>query len=90
MNRIQGMEASLSCFVLGLVSLVPVLGLPAAIFSIFRFAQGRAAMRNEWNPAEAYLYTGLALAGIGLLANLVLDWIGLLLLGNWLGAGGAF
>ncbi len=65
------MECSLRCFVFGLISLVPVLGVPAALIALYLFTQGHTAAVDEWNPAERYLQGGRFFALTGLLVTLL-------------------
>ena len=54
------------CWVLGLLGLIPVIGIGPAVMAVllFRVVQERTA--GQWNPARAYALGGLIAAGIGL------------------------
>ncbi len=71
MDKIRAMECSLRCFGFGLISLVPLVGVPAALIALYFFMQGHATAANEWNPAESYLQGGRFLALTGLLITLL-------------------
>lgn len=55
MTRIELIHGSVSCFVLGLFSLLPVIGLPFAMVALARGWSIRRRSRGLWNPAERYL-----------------------------------
>ena len=61
-ERIQVIEKSLSIFVCGLLSMIPVIGLIPGIYAIFAGAQLYTRWRKDWNPASAYLLRGMNLA----------------------------
>ena len=74
--RAESIRLSLRAFIGGLIGLVPVLGLPAALYAIVCWACTLRRVKVSWNPGLVYLYVGLAFALIGvclsLLASLVL------------------
>ncbi len=67
MSKIRLIEGSLTCYACGWISLVPVLGLPAAFIALTEFRALREI--KEWNPAQKYLRAGVWLALLGLLVN---------------------
>ncbi len=71
MNRARAIEQSIWCCVLGVVSLLPVLGLPASLVAFGLFRNVRRTLAGRWNPAEKHLAVGFSLAWIGLLISLV-------------------
>ena len=71
MSRIQMLEWSLRCFGLGIIALIPVVGLPAALISIFYFVRVRLRSCEQWNAASPYLLAGIWLSGLGLFLSLV-------------------
>lgn len=71
MNKVRAIEKSLSCFRLGVASLLPLIGVFFAVIAIGRWQQARRAAGGEWNPGARLLRWGLALAGVGLLVSLV-------------------
>ena len=69
-DKIRIIEQSLACFVLGLLSLIPLLGLPFAILAIVRHLNAWSQGEQEWNPAKPYLLWGFGLAWLGGLISL--------------------
>ena len=72
MDRIELIKKSIRCFVLGLLSLLPILGLPMSVRAL---VIGHSVTRRqgwEWNPAQRYLLWGRALAWLGGFISLVL------------------
>lgn len=75
MMKSRMIELSLRCFVLGMVGLVPLLGLPAAIAALVASGRVRAGSQGAWNAARPYLLFGHAMAFLGLLISLsLLTW----------------
>jgi hypothetical protein len=66
-QRMQVLTGSLRCFVLGWLSLVPLLGLPFGAWAVVLFWKTRQRSLGYPNPARVYLGTGLVLAALGLL-----------------------
>lgn len=69
MDLIQAANHSLRCFVFGLLSFIPVLGLAMAVIA---WIHGWTVLRGrgkEWNPAAAYLRWGRALGLVGAFAS---------------------
>ncbi len=78
MDRITAIEDSLRVFVLGIIGLLPLVGIiPATMALIFGLRVG-SKYGNAWNPASAYLRWGAILALLGLLGSglvaIVLIW----------------
>ncbi len=69
-DKVRVIEQSLRCFVFGLLSLIPLLGLPFAILAIVRHLDAWSQADREWNPAKAYLIWGFGLAWLGGLISL--------------------
>ncbi|HMJ88512.1 MAG TPA: hypothetical protein VK530_01780 [Candidatus Acidoferrum sp.] len=55
--------ASLRCFILGLLSVVPVVGIVCALMSIAAYL---GTSTDSWNPARRYARLGVLLAAAGL------------------------
>ena len=72
MNRIELITKSLRCFVLGLLGLIPILGIPASAVSLVQYWQVTRRQGMNWNPASAYLNWGLCFAIAGLLTSFVI------------------
>lgn len=70
-NRIELINRSLRCFVLGLVGLVPLLGIPTSAMALVQYWQVTRRSDGSWNPAERYLNWGLFLGLAGLLLTLI-------------------
>jgi hypothetical protein len=82
-NKVLVIQRSLHCFVLGLISLVPLLGLPLAIRALQLYWQVKADVGQDWNPADVYCLWGGRLAFWGcVLAVLTCFGIAILV---WLG-----
>ena len=75
-ERAALIRLSLWCFVLSLVGLVPVAGVPFAVATIW--AGGRARrIGTDWNPAARYLTAARRIAPLGFLTTalaLVVAW----------------
>jgi hypothetical protein len=71
MNKIEMIQRSNHCLVLGWWSLVPVLGFPFAIGALIDRRRVRKASRGQWNPAATHLRLGAALACLGCAISLV-------------------
>jgi len=65
MDQVQIIERSIHCYHAGWWSLVPIAGLVPAVFAFYQYARVRSDSSRIWNPAGAYLRSGLALALIG-------------------------
>jgi|GEM_PF-4574320 len=82
--RVELIDRSMTCFILGLLSILPFIGLPLAVAALTRYWQVKRLVRKtgdfEWNPAERYAHWGSVLAAwggsISLLASIT---IGMLL-----------
>lgn len=72
-DRIKVMERSLSCFACGLLSLIPILGLPLGVVAVWQFRKS-GPFPADANPAGSYRRWGgwLAIVGIGLTLATVL------------------
>jgi len=72
LTKIEMIERSMRCFTLGLLGLIPVIGIPMAVMSLSqarRVKLGRGAM---WNPAQRYLVWGRFCARMGLWPILII------------------
>ena len=54
-------ERSLRGFTMGLLSLIPLFGLPLAALSIWIGMKLRQESRTHWNPGKRYAFAGLVL-----------------------------
>lgn len=71
MDRIAAIEKSLTCFVCGIVGLLPVLGLFPAVHALVCWRRVRADYGPEWNPAAGYLTGGFVLGVLGVLSSMM-------------------
>jgi hypothetical protein len=69
-DRIRLIERSLRCFVYGLLSLIPLVGLGLALLAIRLHFRTWAESGGDWNPAKRYLLGGFCLAWLGVLLSL--------------------
>jgi hypothetical protein len=63
--KIKMLKSSLRCFAYGLLSLVPVFGLPFAIGALWISGRVRAQEKKIWNAARPYRIWGVACAAVG-------------------------
>jgi hypothetical protein len=70
-QKIFVLEGSLTVFALGLLSLVPPLGLICAPIAMWRYFTLWSVAGKEWNPARPYLYYGLCASFLGGMVSLV-------------------
>jgi hypothetical protein len=71
MDRVRVIERSLRCYTMGWLSLVPLLGIIAAIRGIILYQRVRMEAGREWNPAGRYLMCGFVLAWVGSLLSIL-------------------
>jgi hypothetical protein len=69
MDRKKLIESSLRCFAMGLMGLVPVLGMPLAVLALLHFRRAILHQGGQWNPAGNYLLWGVICGGLGLLTS---------------------
>jgi hypothetical protein len=79
MDMIQAVNRSMRCFVFGLLSFIPVLGLAMAAIAWIHGCTVLRRRGKEWNPALGYLRWGRVLGLVGAFASSVL--FGLILVG---------
>lgn len=63
--KLKMMKDSLRCFILGLLGLLPVIGLPFAIAALWVAGQVRGTEKHYWNVARPYRILGIACAAVG-------------------------
>jgi len=66
MAKVVMIEASLRCFMFGLIGLLPVIGLPFSILALWNGGRARIREKRYWNPAKKYRINGVICAGIGM------------------------
>lgn len=60
-------QGSLRCFVYGLLSFLPGIGLPFAVLSLWHAGRVRVRERQRWNVARDYRMWGVAFVVCGVL-----------------------
>lgn len=81
-ERVRLLDRSLRCFVFGMLSLIPVLGLPMSILAWWHGHVASRQSKGQWNPARHYVLWGRALAWLGCLVTFVLFPLLLLAIAN--------
>jgi len=71
MDKVELIQRSLRCFTLGIVGVLPVVGLPFAVMALTNYFAVQRTSGGQWNPAHTYLTWGMATAVSGLLLTLV-------------------
>ena len=66
-DKIAMMESSLRCFRYGLLSFLPVIGLPFALLAMWNAGDARFREKQFWNPAKPYRIWGITCAVLGAL-----------------------
>jgi len=74
-DRVEIIQRSLRCFTMGLIGLLPVLGVPFAIIAVSNFFRIKRIAGGEWNPAQTYLTWGLATALSGLFLSVLVTFV---------------
>jgi len=71
MDKVELIQRSLRCFTLGVLGVLPVVGLPFAVMALTNYFAVQRTSGAQWNPAHTYLTWGLATAVSGLFLTLV-------------------
>lgn len=66
-SRVKLMKTSIRCLVLGLLGLLPLIGLPFALAALWFSYSARRGEILLWNPAKPHRILGLACASVGAL-----------------------
>jgi hypothetical protein len=66
LTKIEMIERSMRCFVLGLFGLLPVIGIPMALMALRESSRVKFGQGAMWNPANRYRVWGGFCAGIAL------------------------
>jgi hypothetical protein len=67
MNKVQVIQRSMECAFWAWLSLIPGLGLLAALVALIQFFEISARCREGWNPAGRYLHWAASLSAFSLL-----------------------
>jgi hypothetical protein len=73
--KIKMMRGSMRCLVFGMFGLVPLIGVPFALASLWLSYSVRRQEKRFWNPAKAYRVLGLVCASLGAFIWSVVDTI---------------
>jgi hypothetical protein len=65
--KITMINGSLRCFAFGLLALLPGIGIPFAIVSLWTAGQVRGLEKKYWNAAGPYRTLGVICAAVGLI-----------------------
>lgn len=68
--NITMLKGSYRCFVCGVISLLPILGLPFAISALWTAGWVRGLEKRYWNAARPYRLWGVTCAVIGIVVGL--------------------
>jgi hypothetical protein len=80
-NKVLALQSALRCFTCGLLSLIPVLGIPFALAAMLFHAKASDHAPDDWHVARRYALLGMLFAALGLLLNVTaLVWFGF----NWM------
>ncbi len=63
--KIRMLKNSLTCFVCGLLGLLPLIGLPFALVALWISGRIRLQEKQLWNAAEPYRIWGVVCAAVG-------------------------
>ena len=63
--KIAMMQGSLRCFIYGLISFLPGIGVPFAVVTLWNSGRARAREKRYWNPAKPYRIWGVVCAVVG-------------------------
>jgi hypothetical protein len=72
LTKIEMIDRSMRCFELGLLGLLPLIGIPMAVMSMLHYQRVKHDQGDMWNPAQRYLFWGGLCARVGLLPALIL------------------
>ena len=73
--KIKMMKGSIRCLTLGLLGLLPLIGVPFALAALWSSYSARRMERQFWNPAKTHRILGLICAAVGALIWSAVDTI---------------
>jgi len=71
--KLRMMNESIRCLVLGVLSLIPIIGVGCAVFALWNSYSARRREKFFWNPAKAQRIIGLVFASLGALVWSAVD-----------------
>ena len=85
MNKVLALKFALRCFSCGLLSLIPVLGIPFAFAALYFQVKAAANTPDDWHIARRYTTLGIIFTAVGLFLNVTaIVWLGVKLAEeNW-------
>ena len=69
MNKVLALKYALRCFTCGLLSFIPVVGMPFALAAIMFLNKSSGQAPEDWHVARRYTTLGMIFAALGLLLN---------------------
>ena len=67
MLKLKMMKTSIRCLVMGLLGLLPLIGVPFALAALWSSFVARQQEKQFWNPAKPHQVIGLICASLGAL-----------------------
>ena len=74
-TKLKMMKASVRCLTLGLLGLLPLIGVPFALAALWSSFSARRMESQLWNPAKPHQVIGLICASLGALIWGIVDTI---------------
>ena len=72
MDRATAIRQSLTGFVCGIASWIPVVGFFPGLYALIVFSRVQRRYANQWNPASAYLKAGAILGVLGFIVSVII------------------
>jgi hypothetical protein len=70
--KIKVLKSSIRCLVLGLLGLIPVIGLPFALAALWVWGQVREQEKKFWNAAKPFRVWGVIIAAFGTVVSSII------------------
>jgi hypothetical protein len=70
--KIKVLKSSIRCLVLGLLGLIPVIGLPFALAALWVGGQVREQEKKFWNAAKPFRVWGVIIAAFGTVVSSII------------------
>lgn len=71
LSKAEVIDRSLRCFSAGLASVLPLVGIPFAVYAVVQYRRVRRGQGDLWNPARRYLFWGGVCARMSLVLYLL-------------------